>query len=301
MNFLFLAIDIHQLKSMSVKTKLKSSSISIVISMSLVLFVLGILGFLLINANRLSNHVKQNIGFSVMIKENVKEVDIMQLQKLIDSKPYSLETNWVSKEDAAEQLQEELGEDFITFLGFNPLLESIDIKIKASYANADSLLILQQQLSKNDLIHEVFYQKDLVERINNNVQKMSIFLLLFCILLFIISFTLINNTIRLSVYSKRFLIRTMKLVGATNKFIKGPFLSESIYNGVYSSLVAISMLAAVFQLLQNDMPTFLNIQDFKSMGIIFACIFVAGILFTWISTFFALRKYLKIKESEIYL
>ena len=286
---------------MLLKGKLKSSSMSIVISMSLVLFVLGILGFLLINANRLSNHVKQNIGFSVMIKEGVKNVDIMQLQKWIDSKPYSLETDWVSKEDAAKELQEQLGEDFIAFLGYNPLLESIDIKLKSSYANPDSLLILQQQLIKNDLIHEVFYQKDLVEKINENVRKMSVFLLSFCILLFIISFTLINNTIRLTVYSKRFLIRTMKLVGATNKFIKGPFLSDSIYNGIYSSLLAICMLVAVFQLLQSDMPSFLNIQNFKSIGIIFACIFAVGILFTWLSTFFALRKYLRIKESEIYL
>ena len=274
---------------------------SIVISMSLVLFVLGILGFLLINANRLSNHVKQNIGFSVMIKEGVKDVDIMQLQKLIDSKAYSLETDWVSKEDAATELQEQLGEDFISFLGYNPLLESIDIKLKATYANPDSLLVLQEELTKNDLIHEVFYQKDLIEKISKNMRKMSIFLLSFFFLLFIISFTLINNTIRISVYSKRFLIRTMKLVGATNKFIKGPFLSDSIYNGVYSSLVTICMLLAVFQLLQSDMPDFLNIQDLKSMGIIFASIFVAGILFTWLSTFFALRKYLRIKESEIYL
>jgi len=274
---------------------------SIVISMSLVLFLLGILGFLLLNANRLSNHVKQNIGFSVMIKEGGKDINIMQLQKLIDSKAYSLETDWVSKENAATELQEQLGEDFISFLGYNPLLESIDIKLKATYANPDSLRVLQEELTKNDLIHEVFYQKDLVEKINENVKKMSVFLLSFCFLLFIISFTLINNTIRLSVYSKRFLIRTMKLVGATNKFIKGPFLSDSIYNGMYSSLVAICMLLTIFQLLHSDMPNFLNIQDLKSMGIIFASIFVAGILFTWLSTFFALRKYLRIKESEIYL
>jgi len=286
---------------MSLKNKIKSSSMSIVISMSLVLFLLGILGFLLLNANRLSNHIKQNIGFSVMIKEGEKDINIMQLQKLIDSKAYSLETDWVSKEDAATELQEQLGEDFISFLGYNPLLESIDIKLKATYANPDSLRILKEELTKNDLIHEVFYQKDLVEKINENVRKMSIFLLSFCLLLFIISFTLINNTIRLSVYSKRFLIRTMKLVGATNKFIKSPFLSDSIYNGMYSSLVAICMLLTIFQLLQSDMPDFLNIQDFKSMGIIFASIFVAGILFTWLSTFLALRKYLRIKESEIYL
>jgi len=286
---------------MGLKNKIKSSTFSIVISMSLVLFLLGILGFLLINANNLSNQVKQNIGFSVMIKENVKDVDVLQLQKLIDSKAYSLETNWVRKEDAATQLQEQLGEDFIAFLGYNPLLESIDIKLKASYANLDSMLVLQKELQKNEYIHEVFYQKDLAEKINDNVRKMSVFLLSFCILLFVIPLTLINNTIRLSVYSKRFLIRTMKLVGATNKFIKGPFLSDSIYNGMYSSLIAICMLLAIFQFLQNDMPDFLNIHDLKSMGFIFGGIFVAGILFTWLSTFFALRKCLRIKESEIYL
>ena len=269
--------------------------------MSLVLFLLGILEFLLINTNKLSNHVKQNIGFSVMIKENVKDIDIIQLQKLIDSRAYSLGTNWVSKEDAATQLQKQLGEDFIAFLGYNPLLESINIKLKASHANPDSMLMLQQELQKNEYIHEVFYQKDLVEKINNNARKMSVFLLSFCILLFIISFTLINNTIRLSVYSKRFLIRTMKLVGATNKFIKSPFLADSVYNGMYSALIAICMLLTIFQFLQSDMPDFLNIHDLKSMGFIFGGIFVAGILFTWLSTFFALRKCLRIKESEIYL
>lgn len=286
---------------MNLQNKLKSSSASIIISMSLVLFLLGILAFLLINANRLSNHVKENIGFSVMIKEGVKDVDIRVFQKMIDSKAYSLETQRVTKEVAAKQLQEQLGEDFITFLGYNPLLESIDIKLKAAYANSDSLSKLQQQLIKNEFVHEVFYQKDLVEKINDNVQKMSVLLLSICILLFIISFTLINNAIRLSVYAKRFLIRTMKLVGATNKFIRGPFLIESIYNGVYSALFAIFMLMAMFQLLQNDLPDFVNIHDFKSISVIFASIFVAGILFTWMSTFFALRRYLKIKESEIYL
>jgi cell division transport system permease protein len=286
---------------MSLKNKIKSSTFSIVISMSLVLFLLGILGFLLINANKLSNQVKQNIGFSVMIKENVKDVDIMQLQKLIDSRSYSLETVWIRKEEAATQLQDQLGEDFIAFLGYNPLLESIDIKLKVSYANPDSMLVLQQELQKNEYIHEVFYQKDLVKKLNDNVRKMSFFLLSFCVLLFIISFTLINNTIRLSVYSKRFLIRTMKLVGATNKFIKKPFLSDSIYNGMYSALIAICMLLSIFQFLQSDMPDFLNIHDLKSIVFIFASIFVAGILFTWLSTFFALRKYLRIKESEIYL
>ena len=274
---------------------------SIIISMSLVLFILGILGFFLLNAKSLSNHIKQNIGFSVMIKEGIKDVDILLFQKLIDSKTYSLETKWVTKEEAAIELKTHLGEDFISFLGYNPLLESIDIKLNPSYANSDSLISIKKNLIKNELIHEVFYQKDLVKKINENMKKMSIVLLSFCLLLFIISFTLINNTISLSVYSKRFIIRTMKLVGAKNRFITAPFLSDSIYNGIYSSLFAICMLLTVFQLLQNDMPYFLNILNLTSMFIIFGSIFVVGILFTWLSTFLALRKYLRIKESEIYL
>ncbi len=274
---------------------------SIIISMSLVLFILGILGFFLLNSKGLSNHIKQNIGFSVMIKEGVKDVDILLFQKLIASKTYSLETKWVTKEEAAIELKTHLGEDFISFLGYNPLLESIDIKLNAIYANSDSLLAIKNDLLKNELIHEVFYQKDLVKKLNENMRKMSIVLLSFCLLLFIISFTLINNTIRLSVYSKRFIIRTMKLVGAKNKFIKTPFLSDSIYNGIYSSLFAICMLLTVFQILQNDMPYFLNILNITSLFIIFGSIFVVGILFTWLSTFLALRKYLRIKESEIYL
>tara|TARA_B100000902_G_scaffold27181_1_gene32746 strand:+ start:27424 stop:28233 length:810 start_codon:yes stop_codon:yes gene_type:complete len=269
--------------------------------MSLVLFILGILGFFLLNSKGLSNHIKQNIGFSVMIKEGVKDVDILLFQKLIASKTYSLETKWVTKEEAAIELKTHLGEDFISFLGYNPLLESIDIKLNAIYANSDSLLAIKNDLLKNELIHEVFYQKDLVKKLNENMRKMSIVLLSFCLLLFIISFTLINNTIRLSVYSKRFIIRTMKLVGAKNKFIKTPFLSDSIYNGIYSSLFAICMLLTVFQILQNDMPYFLNILNITSLFIIFGSIFVVGILFTWLSTFLALRKYLRIKESEIYL
>lgn len=286
---------------MHAKNKVKYSSMSIIISMSLVLFILGILGFFLLNAKGLSNHIKQNIGFSVMIKEGVKDVDILLFQKLIASKTYSLETKWVTKEEAAIELKTHLGEDFISFLGYNPLLESIDIKLNAIYANSDSLLAIKNDLLKNELIHEVFYQKDLVKKLNENMRKMSIVLLSFCLLLFIISFTLINNTIRLSVYSKRFIIRTMKLVGAKNKFIKTPFLSDSIYNGIYSSLFAICMLLTVFQILQNDMPYFLNILNITSLFIIFGSIFVVGILFTWLSTFLALRKYLRIKESEIYL
>jgi len=286
---------------MRVKNKVKYSSMSIIISMSLVLFILGILGFFLLNAKGLSNHIKQNIGFSVMINEGVKDVDILLFQKLIDSKKYSLETKWVTKEEAAIELKTHLGEDFISFLGYNPLLESIDIKLNAVYANSDSLVAIKNDLIKNEIIHEVFYQKDLVKKINENMRKMSIILLSFCLLLFIISFTLINNTIRLSVYSKRFIIRTMKLVGANNKFIKTPFLSDSIYNGIYSSLFAICMLLTVFQLLQNDIPYFLNIINLTSMFTIFGSIFVVGILFTWLSTFLALRKYLRIKESEIYL
>lgn len=285
---------------MRFKQKIRTSSFSVVISMFLVLFVFGILVFLLINNNLLINHIKQNIGFSVMIKQNAKETEILQLQKWLEAQPYVMRANWVSKEEAAAELQKDLGEDFIAFLGYNPLLETLDITLHADFAHPDSMLVLQKRLATNDLVHEVFYPKDLVEQISKNTKKLSMILMSFCILLFVISFTLIHHTIRLSVYSKRFLIRTMKLVGATNRFIKKPFLINSVYTGIYSALAAICVLLLLLQMLQKDLSDFLQSINLNIIVIIMVCILVAGILLSWVSTYLALNKYLKIKESEIY-
>ena len=287
-------------KNKSLNRRILSSSASVVISLSLVLFVVGLLGLVLINAQRLSNYVKENVGFTIMLKEDVNEMEIIKFHKTLDAATFAKSSTFVSKEQATIDLQRDLGEDFVSFLGYSPLLPSIDVKLNAAYANTDSLAIITSEMSKNTAVHDIFYQESLINKLNSNVNRLSFFLLAFCILLFVIAFALINNTIRLSVYSKRFLIRTMRLVGATNSFIQKPFLIKGIYQGIYSSIFAIFMLIGSIQMVQSETASMLNITDLKIIGIIFLLIFISGFLLSWISTFFAVRKFIKQNESELY-
>jgi len=284
----------------SLNRRILSSSASVVISLSLVLFVIGLLGLVLINAQRLSNYVKENIGFTIMLKEGVNEMKIMNFQKILDAADFAKSSTFVSKEQATKDLQNDLGEDFVSFLGYSPLLASVDVKLNASYANTDSLAVIKTELNDYPVVHTIFYQENLIDKLNSNVNRLSFFLLSFCLLLFVIAFALINNTIRLSVYSKRFLIRTMRLVGATNSFIQKPFLVKGIYQGIYSSIFAIFMLIGSIQLIQSETASMLNITDLKIIGFIFILIFIFGFFLSWISTFFAVRKFIKQNESELY-
>ena len=284
----------------SLNRRILSSSASVVISLSLVLFVIGLLGLVLINAQRLSNYVKENIGFTIMLKEGVNEMEIMNFQKILDAADFAKSSTFVSKEQATKDLQNDLGEDFVSFLGYSPLLASVDVKLNSSYANTDSLAVIKAELNDYPVVHTIFYQENLIDKLNSNVNRLSFFLLSFCLLLFVIAFALINNTIRLSVYSKRFLIRTMRLVGATNSFIQKPFLVKGIYQGIYSSIFAIFMLIGSIQLIQSETASMLNITDLKIIGFIFILIFIFGFFLSWISTFFAVRKFIKQNESELY-
>ena len=284
----------------SLNRRILSSSASVVISLSLVLFVIGLLGLVLINAQRLSNYVKENIGFTIMLKEGVNEIEIMNFQKILDAADFAKSSTFVSKEQATKDLQNDLGEDFVSFLGYSPLLASVDVKLNASYANTDSLAVIKAELNDYSVVHTIFYQENLIDKLNSNVNRLSFFLLSFCLLLFVIAFALINNTIRLSVYSKRFLIRTMRLVGATNSFIQKPFLVKGIYQGIYSSIFAIFMLIGSIQLIQSETASMLNITDLKIIGFIFILVFIFGFFLSWISTFFAVRKFIKQNESELY-
>ena len=284
----------------SLNRRILSSSASVVISLSLVLFVIGLLGLVLINAQRLSNYVKENIGFTIMLKEGVNEIEIMNFQKILDAADFAKSSTFVSKEQATKDLQNDLGEDFVSFLGYSPLLASVDVKLNASYANTDSLAAIKAELNVYPVVHTIFYQENLIDKLNSNVNRLSFFLFSFCLLLFVIAFALINNTIRLSVYSKRFLIRTMRLVGATNSFIQKPFLVKGIYQGIYSSIFAIFMLIGSIQLIQSETASMLNITDLKIIGFIFILIFIFGFFLSWTSTFFAVRKFIKQNESELY-
>ena len=287
-------------KNKSLNRRIISSSASVVISLSLVLFVVGLLGLVLINAQRLSDYVKENIGFTIMLEDGVTEIETIKFQKELDASNFAKSTTFITKEQATENLKNDLGEDFVEFLGYSPLLTSIDVKLNANYANTDSLQQITSELNNNPVVFEAYYQKDLVDKLNKNVNKLSFFLLMFCVLLFFIAFALINNTIRLSVYAKRFLIRTMRLVGATNNFIQKPFLIRGIYQGIYSALFAILMLIGAIQLVQGDTADMLNIDDLKIIGIVFLLIFISGMIISLFSTFFAVRKYIKLNEHELY-
>ena len=188
----------------------------------------------------------------------------------------------------------------MSFLGFNPILASIDVKLNSVYANNDSLQKISTQLARSNIVHEVFYQKDLIDKLNSNVRKISFFLISFSLILFFIAFALINNTIRLSVYSKRFIIRTMRLVGAKNSFIQKPFLITGIYQGLYSAIFAIFMLIGSIQLIQSETASILNINDLQIIGFVFIVLFCSGIIISSASTFFAVRKFIHLNEGELY-
>ena len=279
------------------KWKIFSSSASVVISLSLVLFIVGLLGLILINAQRLTDYVKENIGFTIMLKDGITEIQTSTFQKKLEVENFTKSVNFISKEQATQELKTDLGEDFVEFLGYSPLLSSIDVKLNADYANTDSLQQITAELMADPVVFEAYYQKDVVDKLNSNVKQLSFFLLVFCILLFFIAFVLINNTIRLSVYSKRFLIRTMRLVGATDSFIQKPFLIKGLYQGFYSSIFAVFMMIGALQLVQEDA---LNIDDLKIIGIVFILIFLSGLILSLFSTFFAVKKYLQLNENELY-
>ncbi len=284
----------------STKWRLRSSYLSSIISNALVLFMLGILMLLLFNAKQLSDFVKENIGFSVILHDNVREVDASFLRKTLDASPYVRVTEYISKEEAAKELQQELGEDFIGFLGYNPLSSSIEVRLKADYANPDSIRLIEDELMAHRPVKEVFYQKSLVNLINDNIRKISAILLVFSALLYFIAVVLINNTIRLSVYSKRFLINTMKLVGATWNFIRKPFLIRGMLHGFYASLLAVIMLSGVIYLIQNEFYEVINFEQVELLAVIFGLVIVMGMLINLLSTFFAVSKYLRLKADQLY-
>jgi cell division transport system permease protein len=282
------------------KRRLRSSYITSIVSISLVLFLLGLIGLLLLNTKKISDYVKENLKFTVYLKDNIREVDILRIQKNLDLKHYVKETEYITKEQAAAEFQKELGEEFIDFLGFNPLIPSIDVRLYAEYANSDSIKIIKKDLRKFPQIDEVYYQESLVHLVNKNLRKISIFILIISGLLFLVAVTLINNTIRLSIYSKRFIIRTMQIVGANNSFIRRPFLYKSALHGSFGALIAICMLTGMIYLIQNEMESIINFQDFKLLSILFIIVLIIGIAISWISTYFAVNRYLNIKTDYLY-
>jgi cell division transport system permease protein len=286
-----------------VKRRLYASAISTVVSISLVLFMLGLVGFIILTSEKISVMVKENIGFSVYLENNAKEVETLQLQKLLDAAGYIKSTTYISKEEAAQIMREDLDpqEDFIQFLdGHNPLPASIDAILHADYAHTDSIQWIVAELNENEIVKEIVYSKSLVDLINENLQKISLFILAFSLLLFIIAIALINNTIRLTIYSKRFLIRTMQLVGATKGFIRRPFIVTGISHGILAASLAIALLTGFLYFAHQQIPELIEIQDLNLLISLMTGILITGIVISYLSTFLAVRKYLRLKTDELY-
>ncbi len=289
-----------QVKDNTIRRRLTASYITSVVSITLVLFLLGIAGILILNTRKLSDYVKENIGISVYLSADAREVDIFSLQKTLDAKKYVKETRYITREKAAEDFQKELGEDFVDFLGYNPLPSSIDVKLHAAYANPDSFAVLEKEFRKYPLVADVAYQKDLIYAVNVNIKKISMAIFIFSILLFVIAVTLINNTIRLTVYSKRFIIRTMQLVGAHHFLIRRPFLVRGVTQGVFASLFAILLLSAALYIAENQLGDLYSFQDYRILGIVFGLILITGLLIAWFSTLLSVNKYLNMKTDNLY-
>jgi cell division transport system permease protein len=222
------------------------------------------------------------------------------IQKKLDAKEFVKSTEYIPKEKAAVDLKKELGEDFIGFLGYNPLLPSIDLRLKADYATPVNVAKIEKELLTNPEVKEVFYQKSLVDLVNQNIERISMFILGFSFLLLLVSIALINNTIRLSVYSKRFTIRTMQLVGATRTFICRPYIWKSLLNGFISAVIAIGLLMLVLYFALQEIPELMQLQDLNMYLIITGFVILLGVLISWLSTWMAVRKYLRIKTDNLY-
>ena len=286
--------------STTLSKKTLSSQITVVISLALVLFMLGLLGLIVVNARQLSNHIKENVGFQIVLKDTTSQVELDLLKQEINSSPFTKQSDFISKDVAAKKLQKDLGEDFITFLGYNPLLSSIDVRLNSDYANIDSLAIFEKQILQKHFVKEVIYPQDMIHQVNSNAKIISIYILVFSGLLLIIAIALINNTIRLSIYSKRFLIRTMYLVGATQGFIRTPFILKGVRQGLVAGILAGFLLAGFLFLSTSYIPDLLQLQNPNMLALLFICIMILGILISGLSAAVSVRKYLRLKTDDLY-
>lgn len=270
------------------------------ISTTLVLLLLGLVVFFVLAAHNLSVYVKENISFSVLVSDDMKESDILKLQKRLDKEAFVKQTEYISKKQALREQTEAMGTDPQEFLGYNPFTASIEIKLHSDYANSDSIAKIEKLIKKNTNIQEVLYQKDLIDAVNDNIRNISLMLLGLAVILTFISFALINNTIRLAIYSKRFLIHTMKLVGASWAFIRRPFLRRNFWIGVLAAFIADSILWGAAYWLVSYEPELVKVITPEVMVLVSGAVLVSGVLITWLCALLSINKYLRMKASTLY-
>ncbi|AYL98702.1 cell division protein FtsX [Mucilaginibacter celer] len=280
--------------------KTKTIYISTVFGIAMVLLMVGLLGLILVYAKNISSYVKENIVLNIFVDDAAHESDVLQLQKQLDGNIMVKQTQYVSKELAARNLQKDLGEDFVKFLGYNPLSQSVDIYLKAEYANNKDIEKFKAELLKNPLIKEVKYQQSLVDQMNQNVTTISLIILTFAGIFVVLSVALINNTIRLAIYSQRFLIKSMQLVGATKGFIRKPFLLYGIWHGLLGGLIAIILLIGTLYIAYDNVPELVFLQNYYDFGVVFLGVVGLGIFISGFSTFLAVNKFLRLKIYDLY-
>lgn len=282
------------------KRRLISSYFSVVISISLVLFLLGLLGLLVLNSKKVADYFKENIPVTVFLKDTAKEVEITQLKQSLALAEYTKSATYVSKEQAAEEHAKTIGENFIEYLGDNPLQNSIDIYFLADYVSSEKVEEITSEIASNDFVDEVIYDKPLITLLNDNVKKISLWVLIISGIFTFIAVLLINSSIRLSVYAKRFTIKTMQMVGATKRFIRRPFIWKSVRLGILGAGLAMIGMALVLYYLNKSYPQLQLLSDTILLSVLFAFIFFMGVFITWISTFFATQRFLNLRTDELY-
>ena len=282
------------------RRRLANAYLSSVISISLVLLLVGLASILLVNAKSVSDYFKENMQVSVMMKQNVSEESAMKFKTRLDKERYIKSSVYVSKEQGMAEMAQMLGDDFLDVFEVSPIPASIDITLNADYVSADSLEVVKQEISKSTLVDEVIYQRSLVDALNANLSKISLILGVFIALLLFISFVLINNTVRLNVFARRFTIHTMKLVGATKSFIRAPFLVQAVFQGVFSAVLAIVVLLGVMFFVKSEFQQLFEIFRVELLLVVMGIVLVSGIVICTVSTYFVVGKLISLKKDELY-
>jgi len=282
------------------KRRLRSSYFSVVISISLVLFMVGVLGLILLKSTSVANHFKEKTAMTLFLKDDVNQQNIKNLKASLLKEPFTNKIVYTSKEEAAKTHSKELGEDFLQFLGTNPLKNGIDIYLKAAYVTPEKMLAIEQRFQKNAFVFEVSYDKPLIRFLTKNIQKISFWLLIFSGFFGLVSMILINSSIRLSVYSKRFNIKTMQMVGATKSFIRKPFILQGIKLGIIGSIIALIGLATAIYYTNKYIPSLQLLTDYILLSYLFGGVIISALIITWISTYFATQRFLNLQTDELY-
>ena len=282
------------------KRRLLSSYFSVVLSIALVLFLLGILGMLVLNAKTISDNFKERVVMTIYLNDSAKPVEISQLQKSLSLSSFIKETRYVSKDEAAEFMKGEYGDDFLDDVGYNPLQNSIEVNLKADFVTEEKLDEIASATITKSYVDDVRYDKDLVAVMNSNVRRISFWVLVISAVFTVIAVLLINSSIRLAVYSKRFIIKTMQMVGATKRFIRRPFIFRSVRLGVIGSIVAMLGMAIVLYYVDQTFPELNLLKKPMVVAALFLTIFLLGIMISWISTYFATQRFLNLKTDRLY-